>query len=124
MILYDEWIDSLFLIKIVEFSMTGRILAGVLLMLALSGCGSSQKYDYVTVEDGIFRLAGEPYYFIGANYWYGAILGTKGEYGDRDRLLRELDHMKSIGITNLRVGKSRNRSDCTSCMNTVVSPLM
>jgi len=83
--------------------MTGRILTGLLLMLALAGCGSSQKYDYVTVEDGIFRLAGEPYYFIGANYWYGAILGTKGEFGDRDRLLKELDHMKSIGITNLRV---------------------
>lgn len=49
------------------------------------------------------RLAGEPYYFIGANYWYGAILGTEGQYGDRGRLLRELDHMKSIGITNLRV---------------------
>ena len=76
---------------------------GLLLILALSGCGSSQEYSYVTVEDGIFRLAGEPYYFVGANYWYGAILGTEGEYGDRGRLLRELDHMKSIGITNLRV---------------------
>lgn len=79
------------------------LLPGLLLMLALSGCDSSQEYSYLTVEDGIFRLAGEPYYFIGANYWYGAILGTEGEYGDRERLLRELDHMKSIGITNLRV---------------------
>jgi mannan endo-1,4-beta-mannosidase len=91
------------LIKIVEKHMTGKVFTGLLLMLALAGCGSSQKYDYVTVEDGIFRLAGEPYYFIGANYWYGAILGTKGEYGDRERLLSELDHMKSIGIKNLRV---------------------
>ncbi|MHC1731303.1 MAG: beta-mannosidase [Bacteroidales bacterium] len=80
-----------------------RVLPGLLLMLALAGCGRSQELSYVTVEDGIFRLAGEPYYFIGANYWYGAILGTEGEYGDRGRLLRELDHMKSIGITNLRV---------------------
>ncbi|HNX85139.1 MAG TPA: beta-mannosidase [Bacteroidales bacterium] len=83
--------------------MKGKVFAGLLLMIALAGCGSSQKYDYVTVDDGIFRLAGEPYYFIGANYWYGAILGTEGQYGDRGRLLRELDHMKSIGITNLRI---------------------
>jgi mannan endo-1,4-beta-mannosidase len=80
-----------------------RLLPGLLLMVALFGCGVSQEHDYVTVEDGIFRLAGQPYYFIGANYWYGAILGTGGEYGDRGRLLRELDHMKSIGIANLRV---------------------
>jgi hypothetical protein len=26
-----------------------------------------------------------------------AILGTDGQYGDRERLLNELDHMKSIG---------------------------
>ncbi len=79
--------------------MIRQVIPGLLLMLALAGCGGSQKYDYVTVEDGIFRLAGEPYYFIGVNYWYGAILGTEGRYGDRERLLRELDHMKSIGIT-------------------------
>lgn len=83
--------------------MTGKVWSGLLLLLALAGCGSSQMYDYVKVEEGIFRLAGEPYYFIGANYWHGAILGTAGQYGDRDRLLRELDHMKGIGITNLRV---------------------
>ncbi|MFZ2287306.1 MAG: beta-mannosidase [Bacteroidales bacterium] len=80
-----------------------RVLTGLLLILALAGCGSSDKGDFVTVTDGIFQLSGEPYYYIGANYWYGAILGTKGEYGDRERLIRELDHMKSIGIENLRV---------------------
>jgi mannan endo-1,4-beta-mannosidase len=83
--------------------MTGKLFTGLLLILAFAGCGNSQKYDYITVDDGIFRLAGEPYYFIGANYWYGAILGTGGRYGDRERLLKELDEMKSIGITNLRV---------------------
>jgi len=95
--------DCLILIKIIRNRMKVKLIPGLLLMLALAGCGGSQKYNYVTVEDGIFSLAGEPYYFIGANYWYGAILGTEGRYGDRERLLRELDHMKSIGITNLRV---------------------
>ena len=80
-----------------------RILTGLFLIIALAGCQSSQKSDFVTVADGIFQVSGEPYYYIGANYWYGAILGSQGEYGDRERLLRELDHMKSIGIDNLRV---------------------
>jgi len=80
-----------------------QVLAGLIFTVVLSGCGTSQKYDYVTVEDGIFRLSGEPYYYIGANYWYGAILGSPGESGNRERLMRELDYMQSIGIDNLRV---------------------
>ena len=65
--------------------MIRQVLAGLLLTIALAGCGGNRNFEYVTVEDGIFRLAGEPYYFIGANYWYGALLGSPGEYGDRDR---------------------------------------
>ena len=40
---------------------------------------------------------------IGTNFWYGAILGSEGEGGDRERLHKELDFLKSIGINNLRV---------------------
>ncbi len=80
-----------------------RVLTGLFLIIALTGCKSSQKSEFVTVDEGIFKISGEPYYYIGANYWYGAILGSQGEYGDRERLVRELDHMKSIGIDNLRV---------------------
>lgn len=77
----------------------------VLLMslLALAGCDEKQKSDFITVEDGIFMLAGEPYYFMGANYWTGIMLGSDGPAGNRDRLIRELDQMKAHGITNLRV---------------------
>ena len=80
-----------------------RVLTGLLLIMALAGCGRSGKTDFVSVTDGIFQVGGEPYCYIGANYWYGAILGSQGEYGNRERLIRELDHMKSIGIDNLRV---------------------
>lgn len=47
----------------------------------------------------------EKEHFVGANFWYGAILGSPdGTPGsDRERLRRELDEMKSLGITNLRV---------------------
>jgi mannan endo-1,4-beta-mannosidase len=46
---------------------------------------------------------GEPIYFVGMNFWYGAILGSAGEGGDRERLHRELDMLKSIGADNLRI---------------------
>lgn len=63
-----------------------------------------EEQEYITVSDGMFiEPGGEPYYFIGANYWYGAILGSQGEYGDRERLIRELDHLDSIGLDNLRI---------------------
>ncbi len=80
-----------------------RLFTGMLFIMVLAGCGRSPGGDFVTVTDGIFRVGGEPYYYIGANYWYGAILGSQGVYGDRERLMRELDQMKSIGIDNLRV---------------------
>ncbi|MEL7341167.1 MAG: beta-mannosidase, partial [Bacteroidota bacterium] len=37
------------------------------------------------------------------NFWYGMNLGSEGAGGDRKRLIRELDHLKSIGINNLRI---------------------
>ncbi|AWI25933.1 glycoside hydrolase 5 family protein [Flavobacterium pallidum] len=60
---------------------------------------SAQKF--VTIKGTAFFRNGKNYSYIGANYWYGALLGTKD--GDRPRLLRELDLMKKYGITNLRI---------------------
>ncbi|APG62054.1 mannanase [Sphingorhabdus lutea] len=55
-------------------------------------------------RDGLrFTINDKPYRFVGANLWYGAYLGADAAYGDRARLGRELDRMKAIGITNLRV---------------------
>jgi len=59
--------------------------------------------NFVQVKDGRFELDGKPYYFIGANLWYGAVLGSKGKEGDRERLVRELDLLKKTGINNLRI---------------------
>lgn len=41
--------------------------------------------------------------FIGTNLWYGAILGSTGQGGDRDRLNQELDTLHALGMNNLRV---------------------
>ena len=59
--------------------------------------------DFVRVENGHFVKDGKPYYYVGTNFWYGAILGSEGQGGNRARLCRELDYMKSIGIDNLRI---------------------
>ncbi|MGC4102821.1 glycoside hydrolase 5 family protein [Ferruginibacter sp.] len=51
-----------------------------------------------------FSINDKPYYFIGTNMWYAGIIAmpdNKG--GDRTRLLKELDLLKSKGINNLRV---------------------
>ena len=57
--------------------------------------------NFIKVNNNHFIKNGKPYYFIGTNYWYGGMLGTKN--GNRERLKKELDELKSLGITNLRV---------------------
>jgi hypothetical protein len=70
------------------------------IVVLMSSCTSS---DFVTVQDTHFEVDGKPYYFIGTNFWYGMNLGSKGIGGDRPRLLRELDALEKLGVTNLRV---------------------
>jgi mannan endo-1,4-beta-mannosidase len=59
--------------------------------------------SFVKVKDGTFVRNGKPYYYIGTNFWYGAILGSVGQGGNRQRLCKELDAMKACGIDNLRI---------------------
>lgn len=75
------------------------------LLFLLGACTSkSVKQSFIKVDtDGQFVRNGKPYYFIGTNFWYGAILASEGEGGNRERLHKELDFMKSIGIDNVRV---------------------
>ena len=51
-----------------------------------------------------FILSGKPYYYIGANYWYGGFLALgKNKKNGIERLHKELDFLKSKGVTNLRL---------------------
>jgi len=75
----------------------------LLLIFCLTAACNKQEKEFIRVKDGMFLRGDKPYYFIGTNYWYGAVLGSPGEYGDRERLVRELDHLKSIGVNNLRI---------------------
>ncbi len=68
----------------------------------LSSCRQSSP-SFVKVEDGVFVCEDYPSHFIGTNFWYGAILGSEGVGGDRERLEAELDTLKALGMVNLRV---------------------
>lgn len=65
--------------------------------------------NFIKVSENHFIKDGKPYYFIGTNYWYGGMLGAKN--GDRERLIKELDELQSLGITNLRVMASAEGGD-------------
>jgi len=79
------------------------------ILLSFFSCGKKlfrdkklKETDLISTNGNQFIKGDQPYYFVGANYWYGAILGSK-KLGDRKRLIKELDLMKSLGIDNLRI---------------------
>lgn len=75
------------------------------LLIGFCACNGKKEVSspFVKQLNGHFEVNGKPYYFIGTNYWFGAILGSSGQGGNRGRLLKELDFMKANGINNLRV---------------------
>lgn len=80
----------------------------------------TQKSDFIRAQ-GIHFYKGDsttPYYFIGTNLWYGPILGSTGQGGDRARLCAELDSLQQLGVSNLRIlvgadGGSKNANTVT-----------
>ena len=71
-----------------------------------------------------FMLDGKPYYYIGTNYWYGSVLGLeKDKTRGIDRLRKELDFLKSKGVTNLRVMAAAEGSGLVNGVERVGPPL-
>jgi len=99
-----------------------RLVTPFLVAVLLSGCAGAPEDDrsFIRVEDTGFIRNGRPYTFLGANLWYGCNLGSLAEGGDRERLLRELDLLRSLGIDNLRV---LGASEGLTQRNTVWPPL-
>jgi mannan endo-1,4-beta-mannosidase len=75
----------------------------ILACAAILATGCSHSPSFVSVRDGNFVRDGKTCTFIGTNFWYGPILASEGRGGDYARLTRELDTLKALGITNLRV---------------------
>lgn len=57
----------------------------------------------VTASSHGFRLGDTPLRIVGANMWYAAWLGAAADFGDRARLMRELDRLQTLGVNNLRI---------------------
>jgi mannan endo-1,4-beta-mannosidase len=68
---------------------------------SLLSCSSPQKESFITVKGTQFILKGKPYRFAGFNMWYACYLGASEE--GMQRLIKELDALRSIGCTNLRI---------------------
>ncbi|MCF0190725.1 MAG: cellulase family glycosylhydrolase [Marinilabiliaceae bacterium] len=89
---------------LVRFFILAVLATSLVACVGKNGTINVQKASqFVTIEDGHFVKNGNPYYFVGANFWYGAILASTGEGGDRERLSLELDSLQAIGVDNLRI---------------------
>jgi mannan endo-1,4-beta-mannosidase len=77
----------------------------VLLSAVLLCCQWLQAQpSFVKVKDHQLLLNNKPYYYIGANYWYGGLLALVNDpLKGKLRLQSELDFLHSKGVNNLRV---------------------
>ena len=89
--------------KVMHIMNSGRmVLIGMCLLM--TACNATDNgEDFVTARDGQFYCNGEPYRYVGTNFWYGAILGSEGQGGNRERLSAELDSLHALGLDNLRI---------------------
>jgi len=62
------------------YSLKKNILLIILFLTALLPV-SGQDNQYVTVKDHTFFVNGKPYFYVGANYWYGTLLGVEDDPG-------------------------------------------
>jgi mannan endo-1,4-beta-mannosidase len=73
------------------------------LSLNLGRPAHAQGAGFVSRDGPHFKLNAKTYRYVGANIWYGAYLGSAASFGDRARLTKELDDLKALGVSNLRV---------------------
>ena len=80
-------------------------LAGGLALLGTGGCAAeaASPGGFVRREGTRLLLGEAPHRVVGANMWYAAWLGADAPFGDRARLGRELDRLKTLGLNNLRI---------------------
>lgn len=86
-----------------------RLFLLLIVFTAFLSCKSKQ--EFVKVNSTRFEINNQPYNFVGTNFWYGAYLGADANYGNRNRLLRELDDLAKHGVKNLRIAAASEESD-------------
>ena len=89
------------LFKILAFS----ILTLISVTMQSCRCNNTEetKDKFITIDNGRIARNGKAYYYIGTNFWAAPILGSTGEGGNRERLQKELDKLKELGVENLRI---------------------
>ena len=91
--------------------------------LSITGCSTllfQKSPEFIKVQGTKFILDGKPYYFLGTNLWYGCYLGSAGETGDRERLVKELDLLESLGLTNLRILAASEKSEIENSLKPAI----
>ncbi len=84
----------------------------------------SQSQKFVTVRGNQLIADGKPYYFVGTNYWYGSLIALeKDKKRGIDRLRKELDFLKTNGVTNLRLLAGAEGSGLLNGVQRVGPPL-
>ncbi|MGE5795454.1 MAG: glycoside hydrolase 5 family protein [Ignavibacteria bacterium] len=89
----------------------------------ITGCSTflfHKTPSYIKVNGIHFQLDDKPYYFLGTNLWYGCYLGSSGETGNRERLIKELDLLESLGITNLRILAASEKSEIKNSLKPAI----
>ena len=81
---------------------SSALIAGTTAFAGLHAAAPART-PFVTREGMRLMAGGRPYRFVGANIWYAAFLGADAPFGNRARLRRELDALKAMGVTNLRI---------------------
>ncbi len=76
---------------------------------------------FIQSRDGKLIKDGNPYYFVGTNFWYGCYLASAGKYGDRQRLVRELDNLSDHGINNLRILAASEKSIISNSLSPAIT---
>ena len=79
------------------------LLMAVVLLTCCTHKNAEKTNGFVERQGAGFVLNSKEYRYVGTNFWYGAILGSEGQGGDRARLCRELDKLHELGLDNLRI---------------------
>ena len=101
--------------------MIRKNLVYLVLILSIVSCATKPEnasQPFVKVNDMHFEINGKPYYFGGVNMWYASYLGATPE--GRKRLVKELDTLKSIGLTNIRILGASEKSDLLASIKTAI----
>jgi mannan endo-1,4-beta-mannosidase len=79
------------------------VVAGCAGPKAASARTGGKAADFATVRNGRFELRGRPYFYVGTNLWFGCYLSDPMLPDGRKRMVRELDRLQRIGVTNIRL---------------------